>query len=86
MRPGATEFSIASKAVLSIAGASVELDGGGSFNVAARTARMNIIIPRWEQALGIPRLTIAEFGLAIGVTAGPPSMDSAERWSAGRSP
>jgi hypothetical protein len=80
MRPGATEFSIASKAVLSIAGASVELDGGGSFNVAARTARMNIIIPRWEQALGIPRLTIAEFGLAIGVTTGPPSMEFVGRF------
>jgi hypothetical protein len=83
MRPGATEFSIASKAVLSIAGASVELDGGGSFNVQARTARMNIIIPRWERALGIPRLTIAEFGLAIGVTTGPPSMEFMGRFEIG---
>ena len=83
MRPSATEFSIASKAVLSIAGASVELSGGGSFNVQARTARMNIIIPRWEQALGIPRLTIAEFGLAIGVTAGPPSMEFMGRFEIG---
>jgi hypothetical protein len=80
MRPGATEFSIASKAVLSIAGSSVELSGGGAFNVAAGTARMNIIVPRWERALGIPRLTVAEFGLAIGVTAGPPSMEFVGRF------
>jgi hypothetical protein len=83
MRPGATEFSIASKAVLSIAGASVELAGGGSFNVAARTAKVNIIVPRWERALGIPRLTIAEFGLAIGITAGPPSMEFMGRFEIG---
>ena len=83
MRPGASEFSINSKAVLSIAGANVELTGGGSFNVAARTARVNIIVPRWEQALGIPRLTVAEFGLAIGVTAGPPSMEFVGRFEIG---
>ena len=83
MQPGAARFSLSSKAVLSIAGASVELTGGGSFNVAARTADMNIVIPRWEKALGIPRLTIAEFGLAIGVTAGPPSMEFVGRFEIG---
>ncbi len=75
MRPGASEFSIDSEAILSIANSTVALTGGGSFNVAARTARVNIIVPEWKEALGIPRLNINQFGLAIGVTAGPPSME-----------
>jgi hypothetical protein len=71
MRPGATDFSIAAKAILTVAGSSVALDGGGTINVAARSARLNIIIPQWRNALGISRLSISEFGLGIGVdTAG----------------